>query len=29
MAWNDPALEIDWPTANPILSDEDSKHPVL
>jgi len=29
IAWNDPALDIDWPTANPILSEKDGKHPVL
>ncbi|WP_127489958.1 dTDP-4-dehydrorhamnose 3,5-epimerase [Paenibacillus ehimensis] len=29
IAWNDPELGIDWPTANPILSDKDGKHPVL
>ncbi|WP_088834213.1 dTDP-4-dehydrorhamnose 3,5-epimerase [Paenibacillus tyrfis] len=29
IVWNDPALGIDWPTANPILSDKDGKHPVL
>ncbi|CAG7647685.1 dTDP-4-dehydrorhamnose 3,5-epimerase [Paenibacillus solanacearum] len=29
IAWNDPALGIDWPTANPILSEKDGKHPVL
>ncbi|NOU66246.1 dTDP-4-dehydrorhamnose 3,5-epimerase [Paenibacillus sp. LMG 31461] len=27
--WNDPALGIDWPTSNPILSDKDKKHPLL
>ncbi|MFZ3590407.1 dTDP-4-dehydrorhamnose 3,5-epimerase [Bacillus sp. DJP31] len=27
--WNDPTLGIDWPTANPILSDKDAKLPVL
>ncbi len=27
--WNDPAIGIDWPTANPILSDKDQKHPLL
>ena len=27
--WNDPALGIDWPTDQPILSDKDTKHPVL
>ncbi|MNI76120.1 dTDP-4-dehydrorhamnose 3,5-epimerase [compost metagenome] len=27
--WNDPALNIDWPTANPILSAKDLKHPLL
>ncbi|RLQ05540.1 dTDP-4-dehydrorhamnose 3,5-epimerase [Geobacillus stearothermophilus] len=27
--WNDPALGIDWPTSNPILSDKDTKHPLL
>ncbi|MDQ8733039.1 dTDP-4-dehydrorhamnose 3,5-epimerase [Paenibacillus sp. LHD-38] len=29
IAWNDPALAIDWPTTKPILSDKDNKHPVL
>lgn len=27
--WSDPALGIDWPTSNPILSDKDHKHPLL
>lgn len=27
--WNDPALGIDWPTSNPILSDKDTRHPLL
>lgn len=27
--WNDPAIGIDWPTSNPILSDKDTKHPLL
>ncbi|MCT1403447.1 dTDP-4-dehydrorhamnose 3,5-epimerase [Paenibacillus sp. p3-SID867] len=27
--WNDPALGIDWPTSNPILSDKDQRHPML
>ncbi|MGR6337098.1 dTDP-4-dehydrorhamnose 3,5-epimerase [Priestia megaterium] len=29
IAWNDPALNIDWPFNNPILSDKDTKHPTL
>jgi dTDP-4-dehydrorhamnose 3,5-epimerase len=29
IAWNDPALGIDWPLLQPILSDKDSKHPLL
>lgn len=29
IAWNDPELNIDWPTANPILSDRDSHQPLL
>jgi dTDP-4-dehydrorhamnose 3,5-epimerase len=29
IAWNDPSLAIDWPTSSPILSDKDSKHPML
>lgn len=27
--WNDPTLGIDWPTSNPVLSDKDTKHPLL
>lgn len=27
--WSDLAIGIDWPTANPILSDKDQKHPSL
>lgn len=27
--WNDPALGIDWPTSNPVLSEKDQKHPLL
>lgn len=27
--WSDPAIGIDWPTANPILSDKDQKHRFL
>ncbi|MCY9692578.1 dTDP-4-dehydrorhamnose 3,5-epimerase [Paenibacillus alginolyticus] len=27
--WNDPAIGIDWPTSNPILSDKDRRHPLL
>ncbi|MEI2392034.1 dTDP-4-dehydrorhamnose 3,5-epimerase [Priestia megaterium] len=29
IAWNDPALNIDWPFNNPVLSDKDIKHPTL
>jgi len=29
IAWNDPDLNINWPTPNPILSDKDTKHPHL
>ncbi|MDL1162455.1 dTDP-4-dehydrorhamnose 3,5-epimerase [Yersinia pestis] len=27
--WSDPALGIDWPASNPILSDKDQQHPLL
>lgn len=27
--WNDPALGIDWPVSNPILSEKDRRHPAL
>ncbi|RXT04505.1 dTDP-4-dehydrorhamnose 3,5-epimerase [Ammoniphilus sp. CFH 90114] len=27
--WNDPAIGIDWPSSNPVLSDKDSKLPLL
>jgi dTDP-4-dehydrorhamnose 3,5-epimerase len=27
--WNDPAIGIDWPVANPILSKKDAKAPLL
>jgi len=29
IAWNDPALGIDWPTDKPVLSEKDGRHPVL
>lgn len=29
IAWNDPALNIDWPFNNPVLSGKDSNHPTL
>jgi dTDP-4-dehydrorhamnose 3,5-epimerase len=29
IAWNDPALGIDWPTVDPILSDRDRGNPIL
>jgi dTDP-4-dehydrorhamnose 3,5-epimerase len=27
--WNDPALAIDWPVAEPVLSDKDARAPLL
>lgn len=29
IAWNDPALGIIWPIADPLLSDRDRRHPLL
>jgi dTDP-4-dehydrorhamnose 3,5-epimerase len=29
IVWNDPELGIDWPTAEPILSEKDRNHPTL
>lgn len=27
--WNDPALGIDWPVSNPVLSQKDGLHPLF
>lgn len=27
--WNDPDIAIEWPVGNPLLSDKDSRHPLL
>ncbi len=27
--WNDPAVGVDWPIADPILSERDRSHPPL
>lgn len=29
VAWDDPAIGIDWPTSNLILSEKDGSHPLL
>lgn len=29
IAWNDSSLNIDWPVSDPILSDKDTRHPLL
>ena len=29
VAWNDPAIAIRWPVANPLLSERDRTHPFL
>jgi dTDP-4-dehydrorhamnose 3,5-epimerase len=29
IAWDDPALGIDWPVENPTLSDRDTQHPTF
>lgn len=29
LRWDDPAFAIDWPLANPIISDKDRSHPLL
>jgi dTDP-4-dehydrorhamnose 3,5-epimerase len=29
IAWNDPTLAIQWPVADPLLSDRDARHPTL
>ena len=28
IAWSDPGLGIDWPVAEPLFSDKDSKYPI-
>jgi dTDP-4-dehydrorhamnose 3,5-epimerase len=29
IAWDDPAIGIEWPVSNPVLSDRDKRHPRL
>jgi dTDP-4-dehydrorhamnose 3,5-epimerase len=29
IVWNDPTLAIQWPVADPLLSDRDARHPTL
>jgi dTDP-4-dehydrorhamnose 3,5-epimerase len=29
IVWNDPEININWPVKNPILSEKDSRHPLL
>jgi len=29
LLWNDPELEISWPTDHPVLSDKDKLHPTI
>ena len=29
LLWNDPALDIDWPVSEPLLSEKDRIHPTL
>ena len=29
IAWNDPEIGVDWPVADPILSEKDARQPLL